>query len=93
MPLRCVRRRDEFGERRVTSTRRSRLPKMKVAVTTLAFCVAALLALGLVMLYSSSYDHRKLDQVSSRFLMKQIALVLRSGWSRVWRPRSSTIGC
>ena len=26
---------------------------MKVAVTTLAFCVAALLALGLVMLYSS----------------------------------------
>jgi cell division protein FtsW len=27
---------------------------MKVAVTTLAFCVAALLALGLVMLYSSS---------------------------------------
>src|SRR5271154_2041062 len=27
---------------------------MRVAVTTLAFCVAALLALGLVMLYSSS---------------------------------------
>ena len=27
---------------------------MKIAVTTLAFCVAALLALGLVMLYSSS---------------------------------------
>ena len=33
---------------------------MKVAVTTLAFCVAALLALGLVMIYSvSTHDaHR-----------------------------------
>ena len=30
---------------------------MKVAVTTLAFCVAALLALGLVMLYSSSMNY------------------------------------
>jgi hypothetical protein len=28
--------------------------KMKLAVTVLVFCVAALLALGLVMLYSSS---------------------------------------
>ena len=30
---------------------------MKVAVTTLAFCVAALLALGMVMLYSASMTH------------------------------------
>jgi cell division protein FtsW len=30
---------------------------MKVAVTTLAFCVAALLALGLVMIYSASLAH------------------------------------
>src|SRR5581483_4978789 len=30
---------------------------MKVAVTTLAVCIAALLALGLVMLYSSSMTH------------------------------------
>lgn len=40
---------------------------MKVAVTTLAFCVAALLALGLVMLYSSS-----LTQVGARYLMLQL---------------------
>lgn len=30
---------------------------MKIAVTTLAFCVAALLALGMVMLYSASMTH------------------------------------
>jgi len=40
---------------------------MKVAVTTLAFCVAALLALGLVMLYSSS-----VTQVGARYLMMQL---------------------
>ena len=45
---------------------------MKVAVTTLALCVAALLSLGLVMLYSSGLYHRAVDQESSRFLMKQL---------------------
>ena len=40
---------------------------MKVAVTTLAFCVAALLALGLVMLYSSS-----VTQVGGHYLMMQL---------------------
>jgi len=40
---------------------------MKVAVTTLAFCVAALLALGLVMLYSSS-----VTQVGARYLVMQL---------------------
>ena len=39
---------------------------MKVAVTTLAFCVASLLALGLVMLYSSS-----MTQVGAHYLMMQ----------------------
>jgi cell division protein FtsW len=40
---------------------------MKVAVTTLAFCIAALLALGLVMLYSSS-----MTQVGAHYLMMQL---------------------
>ena len=40
---------------------------MKVAVTTLAFCVAALLALGLVMLYSSS-----MTQIGAHDLMTQL---------------------
>ena len=40
---------------------------MKVAVTTLAFSVAALLALGLVMLYSSI-----MTQVGARYLMMQL---------------------
>ncbi len=40
---------------------------MKVAVTTLAFCVAALLALGLVMLYSSS-----MTQVGTHYLVMQL---------------------
>ena len=40
---------------------------MKLAVTTLVFCVAALLALGMVMLYSSS-----LDQAGLRYLGKQL---------------------
>lgn len=40
---------------------------MKVAVTTLVFCVAALLALGMVMLYSSS-----MTQVGARFLLMQL---------------------
>jgi len=41
---------------------------MKVAVTTLAFCVAALLALGLVMLYSSMMT----SQAGGRDLMMQL---------------------
>jgi cell division protein FtsW len=40
---------------------------MKVAVTILAFCVAALLALGLVMLYSSS-----MTQVGAHYLKQQL---------------------
>jgi cell division protein FtsW len=40
---------------------------MKLAVTTLVFCVAALLALGLVMLYSAS-----MDKVGARFLLMQL---------------------
>jgi cell division protein FtsW len=40
---------------------------MKVAVTTLAFCVAALLSLGLVMLYSSS-----MTQFGAELLKKQL---------------------
>jgi cell division protein FtsW len=40
---------------------------MKAAVTTLAFCVAALLALGMVMLYSSS-----MTQVGARYLVLQL---------------------
>jgi len=40
---------------------------MKVAVTILVFCVGALLALGMVMLYSSS-----MAQVGARYLMMQL---------------------
>ncbi|HZI33823.1 MAG TPA: putative lipid II flippase FtsW [Candidatus Binatia bacterium] len=40
---------------------------MRVAVTTLAFCVTSLLALGLVMLYSSS-----MTQVGVHYLMMQL---------------------
>src|SRR5690242_9006802 len=40
---------------------------MRIAVTTLAFCVAALLALGMVMLYSSS-----MTQVGARYVMTQL---------------------
>ncbi len=40
---------------------------MKIAVTTLACCVAALLALGMVMLYSSS-----MSQVGAHYLMMQL---------------------
>lgn len=40
---------------------------MKVAVTTLVFCVASLLALGMVMLYSSS-----MAQVGAGYLTKQL---------------------
>ena len=39
---------------------------MKLAVTIFAFCVAALLALGMVMLYSSS-----MAQVGTRYLIMQ----------------------
>jgi len=41
--------------------------EMKIAVTTLAFCIAALLALGLVMLYSSS-----MTQFGADLLKKQL---------------------
>lgn len=40
---------------------------MKVAVTTLVFCVAALLSLGMVMLYSSS-----MTQVGAHYLVMQL---------------------
>lgn len=40
---------------------------MRVAVTTLVFCVAALLSLGMVMLYSSS-----MTQVGARYLTMQL---------------------
>ncbi len=40
---------------------------MKLAVTVLTFCVAALLALGMVMLYSSS-----MTQVGARYLIMQL---------------------
>ena len=40
---------------------------MKAAVTILVFCVAALLALGLVILYSAS-----MDKVGTRFLLMQL---------------------
>ena len=40
---------------------------LKLAVTMLVFCVAALLALGIVMLYSSS-----MAQVGTKFLIKQL---------------------
>ena len=40
---------------------------MKVAVTILVFSVAALLALGMVMLYSSS-----MAQVGTRYLLMQL---------------------
>ena len=48
---------------------------MKVAVTTLAFCVAALLALGLVMLYSSSMamvDQHTHSEVGAHYLKLQL---------------------
>ncbi len=40
---------------------------MKVAVTVLSFCVAALLSLGMVMLYSSS-----MTQVGAHYLVMQL---------------------
>lgn len=48
---------------------------MKVAVTTLAFCVAALLALGLVMLYSSSMgmvDSHTHSELGAHYLRLQL---------------------
>jgi cell division protein FtsW len=48
---------------------------MKVAVTTLAFCVASLLALGLVMLYSSSMtmvDQHTHTEVGAHLLQMQL---------------------
>ena len=48
---------------------------MKVAVTTLAFCVAALLALGLVMLYSSSMamvDKHTHSELGTHYLRTQL---------------------
>ena len=53
---------------------------MKVAVTTLAFCVAALLALGLVMVYSASQalvnSHTHTEVGGVRMLQMQV-LALR----------------
>ena len=46
---------------------------MKLAVTILVFCVASLLALGMVMLYSSS-----MAQVGARYLTKQLI------WCAAW---------
>ena len=48
---------------------------MKVAVTTLAFCVTSLLALGLVMLYSSSMvmvDKRTHSEIGAHMLQMQL---------------------
>jgi cell division protein FtsW len=48
---------------------------MKVAVTTLAFCVASLLALGLVMLYSSSMvmvDKHTHSEIGAHMLQMQV---------------------
>jgi len=45
---------------------------MKVAVTILVFCVAALLALGMVMLYSSGMYSSGMAQVGARYLTKQL---------------------
>ena len=45
---------------------------MKLAVTVLAFCVAALLSLGMVMLYSSSMnDPMHGHQVGAHYLVMQ----------------------
>lgn len=44
--------------------------KLKLATTTLVFCVAALLALGMVMLYSSSVG---MPQVGATYLVRQLA--------------------
>jgi cell division protein FtsW len=57
---------------------------MKVAVTTLAFCVAALLALGLVMIYSAStglVNARTHTEVGAHLLQMQLDLVSRSASS------------
>jgi len=48
---------------------------MKIAVTTLAFCVASLLALGLVMLYSASmvmYDRHTHAEIGAHMLQMQM---------------------
>ena len=48
---------------------------MKVAVTILVFCVAALLALGMVMLYSSSmesWDKRTHTEIGAHYLVMQL---------------------
>ena len=48
---------------------------MKVAVTTLAVCVASLLALGLVMLYSASmmiWDKHTNSEIGAHYLMMQL---------------------
>lgn len=48
-------------------TRRRARTGMKVAITSLVFCIAALLALGMVMLYSAS-----MTQVGAGYLVKQL---------------------
>ncbi len=49
---------------------------MKFAVTTLAFCVAALLGLGLVMLYSSSMTQVGAQYLKSQLIWSVMGLVL-----------------
>lgn len=49
---------------------------MKAAVTILVFCVASLLALGMVMLYSSGMYRSGMAQVGARFLTMQLVWCL-----------------
>jgi cell division protein FtsW len=49
---------------------------MKVAVTTLTFCVAALFALGLVMLYSSSMTQVGAEYLKSQLIWSVFGLIL-----------------
>jgi cell division protein FtsW len=49
---------------------------MKVAVTILVFCVAALLALGMVMLYSSSLDQAGVRNLGKQLVSCGLGLVL-----------------
>src|SRR5665213_162369 len=49
---------------------------MRVAVTTLAFCIAALLALGLVMLYSSSMTQAGAQYLEAQCVWCSLGFVL-----------------
>ena len=53
---------------------------MKAVVTTLAFCVAALLALGMVMLYSSSSSMMQHGvRAGANYLIMQMLYFLAKG--------------